>query len=355
MNKGVDMKQWFFLILSIALLVACREDETEGELEIPVPVTVEQITKKSIKSYVIATGTISALKEAELRNETDGIYELQKNSQKARLFALGDKVRKGQVIIKLINPEQENQIRIESQKLGLDNSEREYNKQQSLYEKGGVTLSELKAAEQAYKDAKYSYDNALLQLEKLKIIAPFNGVLVDLSYHTPGIKISAGLILAKVMDYSSLYMEVSLPAKDLQKVKPDCEVLVTNHTLPEDTLIGIVTQVAPAIDSRTRTFKSSVVIENPDLHFRPGMFVKADIIIAKRDSAIVIPKDIILSKRRGKTVYIVERGAASERVITTGLENQDYAEVTNGLNENERLVIKGFETLRNHSKVKIIQ
>ena len=349
------MKQWVFLVLSIALLVACREDETEGEAEIPVPVTVEQIVKKPIKSYVVATGTISALKDAELRNESDGAYELQINSQTGRHFALGDKLRKGQVIVKLINPEQENQIRIESQKLGLENAEREYTKQKSLYEKGGVTLSELNTAQQTYRDAQYSYDNAILQLDKLKIVAPFDGILVDLPYHTPGIKVSAGLTIAQVMDYSNLYMEVSLPAKDLPKAKPGCEVLVTNYTVQEDTLTGHITQVAPAIDARTRTFKSSVVIGNPDLHFRPGMFVKADIVVAQRDSAIVVPKDIILSKRRGKTVYIVERGAASERVITTGLENQDYAEVIDGLKANERLVVKGFETLRNHSKVKIIQ
>jgi membrane fusion protein (multidrug efflux system) len=349
------MKKWLYLILMVFILMACMEDEAEGEAEIPVPVTVEQIRLKPIQSYVFATATISALKEAELRSETEGVYQLQINSQTGRPFALGDAVRKGQVIIKLINPEQESQIRIESQKLGLETSEREFKKQQSLYDKGGVTYSELKTAEQAYIDAKYSYENALLQMEKLRIKAPFDGILVDVPYHTPGIKVSAGLTLAKVMDYSQLYMDVSLPAKDLQKVKVNNEVLVTNHTLPEDTLVGHVTQVAPAVDSQTRTFKSSVVIENSDLLFRPGMFVKADIVIAQKDSAMVIPKDIILSKRRGKTVFVVERGAAMERVITTGLENQDFAEVTDGLNVNERLVIKGFETLRHHSKVKIIQ
>jgi membrane fusion protein (multidrug efflux system) len=349
------MKLWYYLILMLVLVLACREDEAETESEIPVPVTVEQIRLKPIQSFVFATGTISALKEAVLRSESDGAYQLQINSQTGRPFALGDRLRKGQVIIKLENPEQENQIRIESQKLGLETSEREFNKQKSLYDKGGVTYSELKTAEQAFIDAKYSYDNALLQLEKLKIIAPFEGILVDLPYHTPGIKISAGLTLAKIMDYSRLYMDVSLPAKDLPKVKARSEVLVTNHTLPEDTLKGHVTQVSPAIDSNTRTFKSSVVIENPELIFRPGMFVKSDIVVAQKDSAIVIPKDIILSKRRGKTVFIVEKGAASERVVSTGLENQDFTEVTNGLKVNERLVIKGFETLRNHSKVKIIQ
>jgi len=85
------------------------------------------------------------------------------------------------------------------------------------------------------------------------------------------------------------------------------------------------------------------------------MFVKAEIVVAAKDSAIVIPKDIILSKRRGKTVYIVEKGAAQERAISTGLENPEFVEVTTGLKKDERLVVKGFEMLRHRSKVKIIR
>ena len=85
------------------------------------------------------------------------------------------------------------------------------------------------------------------------------------------------------------------------------------------------------------------------------MFVKADIIAARKDSAIVIPKDIILSRQNGKAVFTVERGAARERMITTGLENANNVEVVEGLSLNDRVIVKGFETLQNRSKVKIIQ
>jgi multidrug efflux pump subunit AcrA (membrane-fusion protein) len=85
------------------------------------------------------------------------------------------------------------------------------------------------------------------------------------------------------------------------------------------------------------------------------MFVKADILINQKDSVIVIPKSIILSRQRGKTVFIVDRGIASERIIETGLENITEVEVTRGLSKNERIVTSGFETLSNKSKVKIIK
>jgi multidrug efflux pump subunit AcrA (membrane-fusion protein) len=85
------------------------------------------------------------------------------------------------------------------------------------------------------------------------------------------------------------------------------------------------------------------------------MFVKADIITNNKDSVIVIPKNIILSRQRGKTVFIIDRGVAAERVIETGLENISDVEVTRGLMKGERVVTSGFETLSNKSKVKIIK
>jgi multidrug efflux pump subunit AcrA (membrane-fusion protein) len=85
------------------------------------------------------------------------------------------------------------------------------------------------------------------------------------------------------------------------------------------------------------------------------MFVKIATIVAQKDSVIVIPKNIILSKRKGKTIYVVEKGAAFERIINSGLENAESVEVREGLKIGERLVTKGFETLHNRSKVKIVR
>jgi multidrug efflux pump subunit AcrA (membrane-fusion protein) len=85
------------------------------------------------------------------------------------------------------------------------------------------------------------------------------------------------------------------------------------------------------------------------------MFVKADIVTNHKDSVIVIPKNIILSRQRGKTVFIIDRGVAAERIIETGLENISDVEVTRGLMKGERVVTSGFETLSNRSKVKIIK
>jgi multidrug efflux pump subunit AcrA (membrane-fusion protein) len=85
------------------------------------------------------------------------------------------------------------------------------------------------------------------------------------------------------------------------------------------------------------------------------MFVKADLVINSSENTIVIPKDIIVSRNRNRTVFVVERGIAKERRITTGLESIDRVEVLSGLESGESVVSKGFETLRNDSKVKVLR
>ena len=192
-------------------------------------------------------------------------------------------------------------------------------------------------------------------LFRSSIVAPFGGVIVDLPYFTQGTRIASGQAVVTLMNYDKMYLDINLPEKSISEVQTGQEVIVTNYTIAEDTLKGVVTELSPAVSTETRTFKGKLLIENPELKLRPGMFVKGDIVVARRDSAIVIPKSIIMSSNRGKVVFVVDQSTARERRITLGIENQDYAEVIAGLKENERLVVKGYETLRNDSKVKVIR
>lgn len=343
-----------FLIIP-SLLVGCSEQRQDISTSIEVPVSVKEIELGPIEEYVTVTGTVDAVKDYIVKSESAGDYRLNDNPKTKRPFVLGDLVKKDQVIIFLDNPEQENSIRIESQQLNLDIAKSEYEKQQSLYDKGGVTLRELKNAEKSYIDAKYTYENAEMQLAKLKVIAPFDGVIVDLPYYTRGVRISSGTEMVRLMDYAHLVMEVSVPGKLLGNVTVGQPIRVSNYTVPDKLLTGKITQVSPAIDSETRTFKAKAEIDNSELVLRPGMFVKADIIVAKRDSAIVVDKDIILSRRNRKTVFVIDRGFARERAITQGIENPDAVEVVEGLAKGERIVIGGYETLSDGSRVKIVQ
>lgn len=62
---------------------------------------------------------------------------------------------------------------------------------------------------------------------------------------------------------------------------------------------------------------------------------------------------MILSNRRRKYVYVVEKNTAKIRNLETGLEDEYNIEIISGLKVNDNLVVKGFETLKEDAKVKI--
>lgn len=338
-----------------ALFTACNNQPQSNQSDIETPVSVQELKKGSISRLINTTGTALATYSVELNSEMSGMYKLQNNPKTGKPYKLGDTVKKGQLIIRLEDQEYENGIALDSKKLTLEIAEQEQGKQKELYEKGGVTLSEMRNSEVRVTNARYDLENAQLNLEKMNVTAPFDGVIVTLPHYTANSRVSQGQSMAGFMDYANLYMDINLPESTIEYIKPNQPVFITHYTLPGDTLKGIISELSPAISTETRTFKGKIMVDNKALKIRPGMFVKADVVVDKADSVIIIPKDVIMSNRNRKYVYIVEKNTAIIRNIKTGLEDEDNIQVTEGLNENDNLVIRGFETLRENSRVKVLK
>jgi multidrug efflux pump subunit AcrA (membrane-fusion protein) len=82
------------------------------------------------------------------------------------------------------------------------------------------------------------------------------------------------------------------------------------------------------------------------------MFLKVELIADSRDSALVIARDVISDRGGNHVVYVVDKGVALERVLELGIGNREAVEVLSGLEVDEDLVVEGFETLRDRSRVK---
>ncbi len=352
------LKFWtlsFLLLTGLTVLLSCKNESSNIKTEIKIPVSVVSVKPQSISRFIETTGTVYSFKEATLASELSGKYDLQRNPATGRPFALGDAVKAGQVVIRLENREFVNGLQLEGKRLNLELAENNLKKQTSLHDKGGVTQTDLQTASIEVVNARYAYENAEIQAAKMAVKSPFDGVIVELPYHTNGVKIAQGEVMFKVMEYNRLLMDVRLPEKHLSEVTLDQLVQITNYNMGNDTIRGKISQISPVIDAETRTFKSVLQINNDKRVLRPGMFIKAAILAEKHDSTIVIPKETVISRHDGKVVFTVENGIATEKRITTGLENVEMIEVLSGLKVNDRLVVSGFETLRDKSKVSIIQ
>lgn len=340
-----------FLTLS---LFACKNQQNRFSADIAIPVTIEEVKLSNIQEVFTATGTIVSEYESTLSTQSSGEYYLQTNPRTGKKYKMGDHVKKSDIIIKIEDREYENNININGAKIDLDISKMEFEKQTALYEKGGVTLREKVNGEKQWVSAQKNYENALLQLAKMKVTVPFDGVITDLPYFSQGVRIEQNKEVLQIMSYEEMVMDLMLPESQITKVSLNQKAWITNYAIPDDTLSGKLNQISPAIDIESRTFKGRLTIDNKEAKLRPGMFVKADIIVDRKDSVVVIPKDVILVRANGKAVMVAREQTAQERMITTGMENNGMVEVIDGLKPEERLIIKGFETLKDRSKIKVL-
>lgn len=343
-------------IISLGLsLYSCGGDRNNSAAETTTPVWVEDVKPRTIEEYVTTTGTAKAAKTIEVKSEMTGNYMLQKNPKTGKPYQLGDLVEAGAVIVRLENKQYENEVQLESKKLQIEITEKEWEGQKTLLEKGGATQKDVNNAETQYINAKLALENGYITLDKMNIKSPFRGVIVNLPYFTQGVEVASGEVLLGVMDYSKMYVETQFPENTMPKVKEGLRVHITNYNIKSDTLKGVLTQISPAINEDTRTFSGYIEIDNPDLKLRPGMFAKADVITVKKDSVLSVPKEIITTRRGNKIVFTVERSAAEQKIITTGISDDKYVEVEKGLKKGEKVVVKGYEWLRDRSKVKVMK
>ena len=343
------------LFSMLGLVVSCSQPSLNVETTIEVPVSVIEAEISTIEEILNTSGTVSPYKEVSLYSEMSGKYNLQNNPETGKPYALGDRIQAGATIIKLEDEEYYNNLRLKSKDVSLEINRQEYEKQKSLYDKGGATLRELKNAEIGLINSEYENESSRINLAKMSVKAPFSGVIADLPYFTNGNKVNTNTLLAKIINFNNLYLETNLPEKYYNNILTGFKVYVTSYTSPGDTIVGEIIQIAPAIDPEARTFKCLIMVPNEQNKILPGMFVKADLVINSSDSTIVIPKDIIISRNRVRTVYVVDKGLAVERSITTGLENVTSVEVISGLEAGESVVSQGFETLRDNSRVKVLR
>lgn len=357
MNKiTLFFKPIYFLALIAFVsftIIGCSSKHSMHNEKLASEVSIKELGGTNINSYVSTYGSVMPFKTVDLNSEITGVYLLHINPATGKVYKLGDKVRKGAVIISFSDEEYINQVGVESKKLNYDLAVQEKKKKAALYEKGGVTLMDLRQSDVKVANAKTSYANSVLSMGKMKVVVPFTGVITDLPYFTSNVSVQQNKLVAQIMNYTQLYMDCNLPESAINKIVKDQMVAYTHYTLKNDTLRGKVSEISPAVSMQTRTFKTRLLVNNEKLRIRPGMFLKADICTKTSQDAIVIDKDIVMTSRNKKYVFVAEKNIAKRKDVKTGIETDHTIEIISGLKKTDLLIVKGYETLKNNAKIKI--
>jgi HlyD family secretion protein len=142
-------------------------------------------------------------------------------------------------------------------------------------------------------------------------------------------------VIAVVGKPDNFYLKLSVDELDVQRVKEGQDVVVKIDAYPEKLFTGKVNKVYPLVDTRLQSLRVDVTL----LEKLPGLFsglaVEANIIIRKKENALVIPKQIVLP---GDSVLIRTAEGKKKVKITRGIETLEEVEIIDGLDATSTLI-----------------
>ncbi|MES2014081.1 MAG: efflux RND transporter periplasmic adaptor subunit [Pseudomonadota bacterium] len=338
----------------------------------PIAVALVEVARGKVESSVANTraGSVEACQRTRLSPISGG-----------RIAFLGvkkgDHVKKGQVLLKLWNEDQQaqsslaqTQVASSQKRIGevcavADNAEREAARMSKLRAKGFISEGgeeksryEAKSRRAACDAARADVTQARARVNVTKVeqnrtvlIAPFDGIVADIvgelgEYTTPSPPGVAMPPAIDLIDDSCLYIKAPMDEVDAPKIRVGQVARVSLDALPGQSLAGHVKRVAPyvvAVEKQARTvdvevnlddFKGNIDSKQPLL---VGYSADVEIVLSSHDNVLRIPTST-LQEGNKVLVYVPETKKLEQRTIKTGITNWEYTEVLDGLKQGDRVV-----------------
>lgn len=333
----------------------------------PIAVIAREIDRGKVESSIANTraGTVEACQRTKLSTIVGGRIEVLNVKE-------GDRVKKGQLLMKLWNEDQQAQSflaqtqvvtarqRVVEACAQAANAEREAARQTSLREKGFVSSSREESARTEADARRASCDAAKADVAQFQakvsatrveqgrtvLYAPFDGTVAKIvgevgEYSTPsppGVQTPPAIDL---IDDSCLYIKAPMDEVDAPKISAGQPVRISLDALPKQSFAGTVKRIAPyvsAVEKQARTVDIEATFNDPE---EPGKLLvgysaDVEVILAVRDDVVRVPTAALLEG--GRVLVAGKDSKLEERKIRTGLANWEFTEVLEGLAAGERVV-----------------
>jgi macrolide-specific efflux system membrane fusion protein len=328
-----------------------------------------------LEQSVLATGTLQAFKQVSVGAQASGQI-------KSLSVALGDSIKKGQLIAEIDSMKQENDLRntqaallsaealLGSRQALLKQAELNFQRQKELltadaisrqtYEQAeatlGTTRADIKTSEAQIAQVRIAADTAQVNLNYTRILAPMDGVVVALvaqQGQTVNANQSAPIII-KLALLDTITVKAQISEADVVRVKPGQKVYFTILGAPEKRYYttlrsvdpapdSIVTDTATTVNTATAIYYNGLLdVPNPEGLLRISMTAQVYVVLNEAKGVITIPSAAIQQAgRRGPTsVRVVNAaGKAEKREVKVGMNNNVNAEILEGLAVGEKVVL----------------
>jgi HlyD family secretion protein len=355
--------------LLLALLVICLLGAGIWWAKRPKPVAVvlTEITQGRVESSIANTraGTVEACLRTKLSATMGGRIEILAVKE-------GDKVKKGQLLMKLWNDDQQAQSalaltqvdtarkRVTEACTVAANAEREAERQTSLFKQGFVSGSRDEQARADAQARRAGCDAAKadvvqtqsrvaatrVEQNRTVLYAPFAGTVAKIvgevgEYSTPsppGVPTPPAIDL---IDDTCLYVRAPMDEVDAPKISAGQTVRISFDALPKQSFAGKVKRVAPyvsAVEKQARTVDIDATLDTEKTPPRllVGYSADVEVVLAVRDNVVRVPTSAL--QEGGRVLIAGADGTLQERTVKTGLANWEFTEVLEGLSAGDKVV-----------------
>lgn len=334
------------IILTILFLnKASREAQIEKSSYEKITVSVSPAAMQEFSENFSIIGTVNANNDITVVSETQG--------KVVKLYIkTGDYVKEGTVLADV--DDELKQAAFLTAKTNHEKSRRDLERIEALYKEKNVSESDLEGARLAAAAAEAQFIAARRQLSDTKIKAPISGMIAD-KYINQGSMTAPGTPVANIIDISNLKIKVSVPEKDIFKLKTGDKVNLNTDVYPGKTFTGTVQTISSKADNGHNYPVEIIMPNNASSPLKAGMFIQAGFSSLGKRQALTVPRAAILNSIKDPQVFVVQNGTARIRNIAAGRESGNMIEVVSGLQAGEKVVTSGQSNLTDNLNVNVIE
>ena len=346
-------------------LAACGGEAPEVAPELrPVRTVMVEATGGGLERTL--AGVARAGVESRLSFRVPGTVDSQ-------AVALGDRVRRGQVLARLDPTDYE--LRVEEAEAGLAQAqaglrraEADYERVRALYENNNASKGELDAARAGAESAQAQVETGEKRLEQARqqvgytsLRAPSDGAIAAVSVEVNE-NVNAGQQVFLLTAGAEPEVEVAVPEVLIARVAVGQPVTVRFDALPGRRIAGEITEVGVAVTGSASTYQVVAGITEATPQVRSGMAAEVTFTFAAgQGERILLPAVAIGEDRDGRFVFVLERGAdgtgeVRRRAVKIGEPAAGLGgiEVLEGVTEGDEVVTAGVRRLTNGMAVKVL-
>jgi len=344
-----------FLLLVVALLFVRIKTEKEAikadklaKMKMdrpPVNVVTLDLVPMPIRDHLSLPGIIEPWVKLEILAEIRG-----KITKKA--VEEGVRVKKGDILAHIDFRDYENSFK--SAKASYDVALADFERIKKLYKEQLATRSQMDNALAQAENYKAGMDNAALNLERCKILAPISGI-VNHIFIEEGQYLNIADPVAEILQIDRVKVQVGIPESDVDAVRSLTDFNVKVDALGGKTFLGKKHFLSSTADSRARLYNLDIVLVNKNEEILPDMFARVEIIKKEVLNSISVPLYAVISRNNSNIVYVINDHKAHSRKVELGLLEGWRVEIKKGLAAGEKVIVVGHRSVNDGERVNVVR